>query len=74
MDRQYGDEIILRFPVNLEVKKTISTSTTLHYNILIIKRIKHQSYFRENMYVFFQKHVREFRKTRTYFEKQIMRS
>ncbi len=46
----------------------------LHYNILIIKRIKHQSYFWENMYVFFQKHVREFRKTRTYFGKQIMRS
>lgn len=37
----------------------------LHYNILIIKRIKHQSYFWENMYVFFKnmyensrKHVR----------------
>lgn len=61
MDRQYGDEIILRFPVNLEVKKTISTSTTLHYNILIIKRIKHQSYFRENMYENSGKHVRVLR-------------
>lgn len=26
----------------------------LHYNILIIKRIKYQSYFRENMYVFWE--------------------
>lgn len=32
-----------------------------HYNILIIKTIKHQSYYRENMYVFFQKHVQEYR-------------
>ena len=32
-----------------------------HYNILIIKTIKHQSYYRENMYVFFQKYNHVFK-------------
>ena len=55
MDRQYGDEIILRFPVNLEVKKTISNfQMTFNYNILHKQKNKTSNHIFGNI-LFFQK-------------------